>query len=152
MVDHVFWTSSSTKETNCTSCSSAAESAGVIGAAVVAETPDGETPRSVKRLRPKIRLSARTTTVPPIPSPRPPSPPPLARRSSRFELRPPGVQRIGLPQVVNLDWRTVRAKNPPLRYQRRVLSPVNYDERVRNGGIEMTAAPALYLRQRLVNG
>src|SRR4029077_16900362 len=76
-----------------------------------AATP-GSTPRSLKRFRPNRRLSARTTTVPPMPSPLP-IPPLVERRSSRFGLRPPGVHSIASPVELDVFGGGQKAKSQP---------------------------------------
>ena len=92
--------SSSTNDTNCTSrCSAGVSLVGGAEAspeAVVVVAPP-LSPKRVKRLRWKIRLRTSTMIVPPMPKWRPPNPPPpplSPRRSSMFELSPPGVHRI----------------------------------------------------------
>jgi hypothetical protein len=95
---HVFCTSSSTNETNCTWRSSSGPCDTGREAVVAAGEPTFATPSSEKKLRLKSRESTSTTMNPPIPRCGPriwnPEPPPSSRSSSTSSLRPPGVHRI----------------------------------------------------------
>src|SRR6185503_10943488 len=89
--DRVVWASSSTKPTNCLSCSSSGDACTGPSAAPVA--PADPPPSSPRKSCLKIRLRITTTTRPPRPNPPPgmrkPPPPELPRRSSISWLPPP---------------------------------------------------------------